>query len=443
MTVVFGKPGTGKFRVTSWFYVVKSMLMTRIEQEQLDNGLRIIVLPMAGIESLTVMGMVKAGSRYEKEERAGLAHFYEHMVFKGTQKYPSKKLLAEAADKVGAEYNGATGKEYTFYYVKSAAKDFTTSFDILSQLLLEPLLAKEEIEVERGVIREELNMYHDTPQYRSDLELQHLLFPNHRLGGVGVGNEETIARLDEEDFRQLRQRFYTPDKMVIVLAGRVKDEMIAAVKQEFSALEPADEIDFSPFQVSETDQGVKLVRKEAGQVHLALGVRGFSYNQPRHWSQRLLSTILGSGMSSRLFQSVREERGLCYSIQTATEFYDDTSVFKIQAGLNKDKIAEAIATIKEELDKIMAEPVAEEELEKAKNFLRGKTILSLEDSSKRAAFYAKRLLLQADSRSFDELIKELNKVDESDILSTAKELLPPQDRHWAVVTDKEIKKDLI
>lgn len=405
------------------------LIKMSFEEFHLSNGLRVLLLPDDS-PSVTVLGLVKVGSRYEAPKEEGLAHFYEHMVFKGTKRFPSKRNLALAVDKIGAEYNGATDKEYTYYYVKTARKDLSVGLTLVAQLLVEPLLSGDEINIERGVILEELHMYHDIPQYRAQIELAKLLFPNHSLGTSGVGRKETISSFDQKDFLDFKDNFYSSEKMVLVIAGgiagaaRIKKE----IEQHFSPLKKAKKKAFIPFKKSgRKERTTKRVFKETDQIHLAMGVRALSRCNNKRYAQSLLNIILGGGMSSRLFQEIREKRGLCYSINSSLEMFAEVGGLEITAGLNKERLNEAVAAIKEQLFLLTRKNISREELSKAKRFFEGKLALSLEDSYKKAHFYGKQALLEPSIKDDNRLLKEIKSVDVSDILSVAREIFSAED----------------
>ena len=278
------------------------------EEFSLPNGLRVLLLPDRS-ESMTVLGLVKAGSRYEKRSQEGLAHFYEHMIFKGTKKFPSKQALALAVDKIGAEYNGATGQEYTLYYVKTAQRDFNIGLDLISQLLIAPLLIEEEIKIERGVILEELHMYHDVPQYRAQIELTKLLFPNHPLGTSGLGREETISAFTRKDFVNFKKVFYGAEKMVLVIAGGIKNLKLAKeeIELRFLSLVNGKKIDFSHFESAAKEKKIKRIVKQTDQIHLAMGVRALSRK-----SKNAYSSFAGSCSCSKpnALQAIAFEKAL-------------------------------------------------------------------------------------------------------------------------------------
>ncbi|MDD3532056.1 MAG: pitrilysin family protein [Candidatus Shapirobacteria bacterium] len=401
-----------------------------MEEFGLSNGLRVLFLPDRS-PSVTVLGLVKTGSRYETPKQEGLAHFYEHMVFKGTKKFPSKKALALAVDRIGAEYNGATGQEYTYYYVKTAKRDWIMGLDLVSQLLIEPRLAEEEIGVERGVILEELNMYYDIPQYRAQIELGKLLFPNHPLGSSGIGTEETIGSFIRKDFLEFKDRFYNLEKVVLVISGGVKkkENLSRIIERSFFGSKRVKTKEITPRPFRENRRKEKLTKKvfkKTDQIHLAMGVRGLSYYDKRRYAQSLLNIILGGGMSSRLFQEIREKRGLCYSIASSVELFSEVGVFEITAGLNKNRWPEAVEEIKNQLFLLAKKKVGRGELDKAKRFFEGKLALSLEDSYRRAHFYGKQKLLETNIKDYRRVIDVVKKVDVEEILSVAKEIFLPE-----------------
>jgi len=400
----------------------------------LPNGLRVLLVPMEGAKSVTVLGMVNTGSRYETPKKEGLAHFYEHMLFKGTQKYPTKRDLALAVDKIGAEYNGATSQEYTFYYVKSAVKDLDVGLDVVSQLLIYPLLEQREINVERGVILEELHMYEDIPHFKAEMELFKLLYPQHPLGKSGIGFPKTINSFQSDDFLAFKKRFYTGDKTVVVITGKMENrgEIKKKVEHYFANLKKGQKATFKPVKGLGRKK-ISKIKRQTDQVHLALGVRALSRLDRRRFGQALLNIILGQGMSSRLFQRIREQEGLCYSIKSGVEPFQETGVLMVEAGLNKKRINEAIERIKKELFLMSKEKVSDDELAKAKSYFRGQLALSFENSYQQAIFYGKQALLEKNIKGPGDLLKRVKKVDKPSVLSIGKELFFPENVRLVLV----------
>ena len=391
-----------------------------VEVYQLKNQLRLVLVPLAELPSVAVVGMVKTGSRYDKPEKEGLAHFYEHLVFRGTKKYPTKKELALTVDKMGAEYNGATAQEYTFYYVKSAAVYLQSALEIVSQLLVEPLLAEESLDVERKIILEELHMYEDVPQYKAEMEIMKLLYPRHPLGKTGVGSPRTIERIRREDFLDFQQNFYTADKTVLVVAGNFpKKEAKKMAENYFAKMKTGEPREFlSVLPIRKVAK--KRIRRKTDQVHLSLGGRAFSYFSRERFPQTLLNIILGQGMSSRLFQRIREEAGLAYSVKSEAEALADTGVFLVSAGLNRQKVEKGIKEIRKELKNIKS--ISQEELAKAKNYFQGQLALSLEDSLTQALFYGKEILLEGKIVEPEKIIEKIKKVKLAEVVEVGEKI---------------------
>jgi len=391
-----------------------------VEVYQLKNQLRLVLVPLAELPSVAVVGMVKTGSRYDKPEKEGLAHFYEHLVFRGTKKYPTKKELALTVDKMGAEYNGATAQEYTFYYVKSAAVCLQSALEIVSQLLVEPLLAEESLDVEKKIILEELHMYEDVPQYKAEMEIMKLLYPRHPLGKTGVGSPRTIERIRQEDFLDFQQNFYTADKTVLVVAGNFpKKEVKKMAENYFAKMKTGELREFLPvLPIGKVAK--KRIRRKTDQVHLSLGGRAFSYFSRERFPQTLLNIILGQGMSSRLFQRIREEAGLAYSVKSEMEALADTGVFLVSAGLNRQKAEKGGKEIRKELKNIKS--ISQEELAKAKNYFQGQLALSLEDSLTQALFYGKEILLEGKIVEPEKIIEKIKKVKLAEVVEVGEKI---------------------
>jgi len=391
-----------------------------VEVYQFKNQLRLVLVPLPELASVSVLGLVKIGSRYDSPEKEGLAHFYEHLVFRGTKKYPTKKELALTVDKMGAEYNGATAQEYTFYYVKNAAIHLPQALGIVSQLLTEPLLAEESLGVERKIILEELHMYEDVPQYKAEMEIMKLLYPHHPLGKTGVGSPRSIENIRRDDFLNFQQSFYTADKIVLVVAGNfLKNEVKKMAENNFIGMQRGETREFVPV-LPIKKVASKRVKRKTDQVHLSLGGRAFSYFSQERFPQMLLNIILGQGMSSRLFQRIREEKGLAYSVKSEVEALADTGVFLISAGLNRERAEKGIEEIRKELRDI--KNISSVELAKAKNYFQGQLALSLEDSLAQALFYGKEILLEGKIVEPEEVIKKIKKIKLAEVVETGEKI---------------------
>ncbi|MBP8591607.1 insulinase family protein, partial [Candidatus Shapirobacteria bacterium] len=315
---------------------------------------------------------------------------------------------------------GATAQEYTFYYVKSAAVYLQSALEIVSQLLVEPLLAEESLDVERKIILEELHMYEDVPQYKAEMEIMKLLYPRHPLGKTGVGSPRTIERIRGEDFLDFQQNFYTADKTVLVVAGNFpKKEVKKMAENYFAKMKTGEPREFLPvLPIGKVAK--KRIRRKTDQVHLSLGGRAFSYFSRERFPQTLLNIILGQGMSSRLFQRIREEAGLAYSVKSEAEALADTGVFLVSAGLNRQKAEKGVKEIRKELKNIKS--ISQEELAKAKNYFQGQLALSLEDSLTQALFYGKEILLEGKMVEPEKIIEKIKKVKLAEVVEVGEKI---------------------
>ncbi len=411
------------------------MAAFQIKHEKLPTGLQTILLPRTEGETVTFLVLIGVGSRYETSRQAGLSHFLEHMFFKGTAKRPTAKEIAEAVDNVGGEMNAFTGEEYTGFYVKVAAKYLDRAADVVSDILLQPLFPQEEIERERGVITEEIRMYTDTPM-RHVWHLWHeALFGQHPLGQRIDGNEKTVAAFQRKDFKQYTKTHYHTGNAVVSVAGNfavarahhLLRDLFADLPQG-AATNPKPAPKQLPFQ-----RFINEYRQHLDQTHLIVGGPGLSIKDDDRWAAEVLATILGSGMSSRLFLSVRERHGLAYAVRTSSDNHTDTGLFATQAGVRTDKAQQALKLILEEYDRVMAKLVLQAELAKAKQMLRGQMLLGLEETNALALFSAGQVLLQGKINKPHEILKKIEAVTADDVKRVAQKLLAPKKRVIALL----------
>jgi len=399
----------------------------------LPSGLKILTAPTNGTASVSVMVFAGAGSRYEQLKERGISHFLEHMFFKGGKKYPSTKDVSAAIDGVGGEFNAFTGKEYAGYYVKVAAEQAELACDVLSDMLLHATFPAEEIEKERGVIMEEERMYQDTPMYRAGWDFEELIFGDHPLGWDTIGKEKVIKSVQQADFQSHKNRFYTPDNLVAVFAGKITEkEALTLGESFFGAIEGKKGREFVPFK-DFGEKHVYLRTKKTEQAHLVLGVPGVSALDDEHFVQKVLAVVLGGNMSSRMFLNVREARGLCYYISTETDSYLDAGALTTRAGVDQSRLHEAITAIKDEYMKCAEDSITEEELTKTKAYLKGTITLSLEDSEERAHFFGRQELLYPHVRDIEEYFGEIDKVSREQVNALAKRILTPQELRLVVI----------
>ncbi|MBP7768853.1 insulinase family protein [Candidatus Woesebacteria bacterium] len=371
----------------------------------LANGLPLIRIPMKSVGSVTALVLTNTGSRYETPEQAGIAHFFEHIVFKGTARFPTALDLSSAVDAIGAEFNAFTSKEYTGYYVKSASKHLTTSLDVLSDMLLEPAIRQEDIDREKGVIIEEINMYKDNPMAQVGMLFDQLFFADYGLKHDIVGTRETVSSIDSAAFEHFLGKWYSRQNMVLVLAGDADvlqaQETVDLAEKMFSKVpkitraeeKVAVEKSFGTTPISNDYLWVE--EKKTEQAHLVMGWPGIKRASDDRSALSLLAVALGGNMSSRLFTEVREKRGLCYYVRSEADYYHDTGVVGASAGVDPKRVVEAVKVIKEECMAIAtgARPITADELSRAKEYVSGMTVLSLEDSESVAQYFGSKQLL--------------------------------------------------
>lgn len=421
--------------------------MLKHSVQVLDSGLELIRIPMASISSVTALVLGNTGSRYEKPAQQGLAHFFEHMVFKGTKKYPDPQVLASTIDAVGAQSNAFTSKEYTGYYVKAASKHLERSLDVLSDMLLQPLIRPEDIEREKGVIIEEINMYSDSPMQDIDNVFDQLLFENESLGHDVIGTKETVSGMTHQDFLDLLSSWYGLPNLTLVLAGDVtvveSDQTLDLVSKLFGGEKRPQEnrvdhrVEVAPLLKSSwKNTGRLLVKtKQTEQAHLMLGWPGLVRSDERRYALALLSIVLGGNMSSRLFTEVREKRGLCYYVHSTVDYYHDAGVFGAAAGVDPRRIHEAVQVIIDEFSQLSSanKAISQQELDRAREFAMGTLVLSLEDSQSVAQYYGVRQLLQRKIDTPDAVIERLKRVTLEEINLLAQTLLKSGEMRLALI----------
>lgn len=406
----------------------------------LDNGLRLVFCPLPNLESATVTIWVKTGSRLEGARVAGISHFLEHMVFKGSKKRPSAKEIAEAVDAMGGEFNAATSKDWTNFYIKARGRSLDTAFDVLSDMVLNPILAEEEIEKEKGVIIEEIRMYEDTPLLRINDVYEQLTFSGNPLGRDIIGSEKTVSNLKRDDFVRYRNTHYYPENVLITVAGGAGEkEVVALAAKYFSGFKTFDGArvsgDKQRFKTRQTKPQVKLHPKKKEQAHFILGFIGHGRGYKGRYAEAVLAAILGGGMSSRLFSEVREKRGLAYSVKTNIERYEETGYMGTYAGVDVARVDEAIKVTLDEHFKLAsgAKPVSRGELDKAKEFIKGHLALSLEDTKDVNGFFAEQELFLRSIKTPEEVYKQIDKVRQVDVLYEAKKLITPSGLNLAII----------
>ncbi len=412
-----------------------NVTLTRMYQiHTLANGLTVITIDLPHLNSVTTLVAVGAGSRYETKENSGVAHFLEHMFFKGSKKYPTTEIIAGLVEGIGADNNASTSKEYTTYWIKAAAKHVELATDILSSQLKDSLFDPEEIEREKGVIIEELKMYHDNPMSYVWELYEQLQFGDHPLGWDVGGTAETVSNLKREDFLTYMKSLYAPKNMVLVYAGNLPKNILELAEKYFGDLSGEQTAEFLPFsEIAQLEPRVRVEQKESEQVNLILGMKGYDRYHPKRFAARLVGIILGGGMSSRLFIQIRERRGLAYHISSSHQVYKDTGFFNVFAGLKVEKTEEAITVIKEELEKLKKELVSPEELKKAKEMERGRIALRSESTNFLAEYFAVRYVLDKKVESFDDYLKNIDAVSVEDLMEVAQDIFKPENYNLQLI----------
>ena len=318
----------------------------------LENGLRLLVIPMSQVRSVTALFLIGAGSRYETKELCGISHFLEHMAFKGTKKRPSSFQISSLIEGIGGEFSAFTSKDHTGYYIKAAAEHLPLLLDVLSDMLLNSLFAEEEIDRERGVIIEEINFREDTPVVKIGDVFERLLYGKTPLGWDVAGKKEVIKKITRRDFLDYTKKLYAPENCVVVVAGKVGQEVTRLVEKYLGSWEKRPFKRFERVEDKQEKPALSLVYKKTEQVHFCLGVRAYPLSHPDRFALSVLTAILGKGMASRLFMEIREKRGLAYYIRSFAERYQDVGYFVTQAGVDIKRVEEAVRVVLGEYSKI-------------------------------------------------------------------------------------------
>lgn len=400
----------------------------------LPNGLKLIMVPMPSFQSVTVMVMVGAGSRYETKENNGISHFLEHMPFKGTHKRPSPMAIASLVDGIGGEWNAFTGKETTAYYIKSANTHLELSIDVLSDLLKHSLFDPQEIEKEKGVIIEEINMYEDMPMRNLSDVYESLLYGDTPMGWDTAGTKEVIQSVTREFFTQYMAKLYSSDNMTVVVSGGIiPDEVEKLVEEYFGDMEKFSVVKAEKVDDTQDKPAVFIKQKKTEQVHIALGVRTVPLVHSDRYALDVLASILGGSTSSRLFYEVRDKRGLGYYVRASSDNYTDCGTLVASVGVDPKRTDETIKVIMEQLAIIRDSTVTQEEFVRAKELMKGHLVLDMEDSRSVASAYALQEMLEYHLEDLNETIDHIDKVTIDDIVRVTKKYLIPSTLNLAII----------
>ncbi len=409
----------------------------------LKNGLRILTVPMEGTQTATVMVMVGVGSRYESEKQAGLSHFIEHMLFKGTEKRPTAQSISEELDGIGGEFNAFTSKDKTAYYAKVDGRHVDKALEVIADIFLNSKLEQAEIDRERGPILQELSMYEDDPRRSVGEEFEKLLYGAHQMGRNIVGYKETIKNFARKDFVAYLRKYYVANETVVCISGKFDEKaVIKQLQGYFGKFEKGAEAKFKKVSDKQTVAGVHLKFKKTDQTHFILGARAYHQNHKDRWALSLLSVILGGNMSSRLFIEVRERRGLAYFVHTSVDTYQDCGYIGTQAGIEHKNLGQAIEVILNEYKKIATQKVSEKELQKAKDYIRGRSVMGFEASDDVAMFFIDQEMHKEKILSPKEVFAKIDAVTSGDVLRVAKDIFRKEKLNLAIVgphkNDKKI-----
>ena len=392
----------------------------QVKNQVLANGLTVVKIPMA-TESVTAMVMVRVGSRDESAKINGISHFLEHMVFKGTKKWPTPMEMNRVIESVGGVFNAFTSQEMTAFWMKIGKKHLELGLEFLHQAVFEPLLPADELEKERGVILEEIKMYEDNPMRNVAQSFVSQVYSATQLGQLVIGPAENIKSLGHKEFVKYLDYWYQPANMVLVLAGGGLETAEKQIEEVFVSNRKG-KIKFTdkPNQVvvKQEKARVKLVKKPIQQAHFCLGMETFKSTDPDRYNLMMLNTILGGNTSSRLWDEIREKRGLVYYVRSSIDLLLDTGYLVTQAGCDAKRVDEAIKVVRGEYQKI--ETVSEVELKRAKEYLKGRIDLSLEDSQSVANLFGENLLMENEIRTVEKIKAKIDEVSVAGISKTAK-----------------------
>ncbi|MBI2845086.1 MAG: insulinase family protein [Chloroflexi bacterium] len=400
----------------------------------LDNGLRIITIPMPHTRSVSLAFFLAIGSRYEEATLGGISHFIEHMLFKGTEKRPTAKEVSEAIEGIGGVFNASTGREMTMYWAKVPQGHLELGLDVLGDMLLHSKFEEGELEKERRVIIEEINQTLDTPDDWVGLLITQLQWPDHPLGRDIAGTRETISAVSRENMLGYLGRHYHPRNLVVSVAGNMEQSRVQEqLAQAFGGWGTKEKVGFLPAQPNRSGPRTKVGHKETEQAHLALSLESLPRLHPDRFVLRLLNALLGEGMSSRLFLEVREKRGLAYSVHSYIEQLADSGALGIYAGVDPERLEPALQAVLGELDRLRQEGVPGAEFEKTREFVKGRLMLQMEDSLSVASWHGRQEILDDQILSVDEVLARLDAVTAQDVQKLAQNLFQTPALNLAVV----------
>lgn len=419
--------------------------METITKDKLKNGIRVLTVPMKNTETVTALLFVGTGAHYEEKRVSGISHYLEHLFFKGSKKYPTPLIISSILDGVGADYNAFTSEEWTGFYIKLVASKLELGLDVISDFLKNPFFKASEIEREKGVILEELNMYYDTPRRHVVEVLQGVLYGDQPAGRDVGGDAKSVKATTRPDVLEYFAKQYRGENMVLVFAGNISHAQGMRLAHKYFDDAPSGQKEVFKRPVTRLEPVgpvVKVERKKTDQVHLALGFPAYDLEDARRYPLAVLANALGGGMSSRLFTEVREKRGLAYSIRAGAESGTDYGYFLIHGGISKGKTAEALKVIVGQLNDIKKNSITKEELVKAKNAIEGGLFLGLETSDDVAEFWGAQEVLLNRTQTPHDYLGKIKTVTLADVQSVANEVFLKQEARLALVAGPHDQEEL-
>jgi len=406
----------------------------KFSKKVLHNGLRVITVPMKDNGTVTVLVLVEAGSKYEEKKVNGISHFLEHMCFKGTLRRPKATDISKELDTLGSQYNAFTAQEYTGYYAKSDARHFSRIFDIVSDIYLNSIFPDVEMQKEKGVIIEEINMYEDVPQRHVQDLMMKLLYGDQPAGWNIAGEKKNILNMKRDDFVSYKNKHYLPEATVLIVAGKVTErQVLKEVNKIFGIVKSGQKGHKVKVKEVQSHPSALINFKKTDQTHFVLGVRTYGLFDKKNEILSVLGGVLGGGMSSRLFVKLREEMGVGYYVRAYNDSYTDHGFFQISAGVDNKRIEEVLLAVLEECRKMKDQKISEEELNKVKEYLIGNMKLSLESSDDIANFYGGQELLKREMEGAQEKAEKIRKVTASQIQALAKDIFTNKKLNLALI----------
>ena len=394
-----------------------------VKKQILKNGLTLITAPLKETKVVTILVLFGIGSRFETRRIRGLSHFIEHMMFKGTKKRPTAQVLVREIDALGAVYNAFTGKDMTGYYIKVDQSHLATAVEILSDMLQNSLMEDHEMQREKNVIIEEINMREDTPMIHVEDVFEEVLFGDQPIGWDTAGTRDSIKKMRRQDFVSYVKRYYTTGNAVAVIAGGIEHgEAEQLISKNFKSLPGSSRALPKKTNLNPTKRKARLIYRQSEQSHLVIGFPSYAYCHPRLAALKVLHTALGGNMSSRLFHIIRDKHGLAYYVRSSVNSYSDTGTLVVQAGLDNRRLEKAIKLIVRELGKFTTATIGASELKRAKDFLKGQIAIQLEDQENLADWLARRHLFEGKIISVDEYLAEIEKVTAAAVKKSAQEI---------------------